>query len=505
VIDDELERLRRANPVQHRTGERLSAPHTAAFRAAIEAPSHRRGLTRAATSHGPRHESRLALVAAAVALVALPATLLTRSDNAEIIVRTPTTNESLLDGDETLPTTLPAIPTTDPTTVRTTVPITREGGLRPTATTVQEPQDDLTPTVDDAPTPPSTTTSDATTTTQAVSATTVATTQAPGSASLPATPPTPSPPSESASEPATDVADTTPPTKTETAPAASSPANTSPANSSPANTSPANSSPATTQPDSPSTTTTTAAPEPSAQRSIPATSGPFDPTTDLLMVTFDFAHLDDAHATVATHELVTTYDVAPIVVAGTAAPESAWFTHEYDEAMSAAWGTSWLDAGDNRSSAVTDATNQWLATIDAGGEVWIAEGGVSDFTAAVLVEVRAQRPTLDSSAVVHVIRHSSRNWDATQPADRQLIEAHTDIVDIDDGNLLNDTADLQGPSNIFEQLALAGPSADAWTTAFELMPASELDFSDTVTVLHALGVGLDVIADADDFAAVTMT
>jgi len=221
VIDDELERLRRANPVQHRTGERLSrlsAPHTAAFRAAIEAPSHRRGLTRAATSHGPRHESRLALVAAAVALVALPATLLTRSDTAEIIVKTPTTNASLLDGNETLPTTLPAIPTTDPATVRTTVPITREGGLQPIATTVQKPQDDLTPTVDDAPPPPPTTTSDATTTTQAVSATTVATTQAPGSASLPATPPTPSPPSESASELATDVADTTPPTKAERPP-----------------------------------------------------------------------------------------------------------------------------------------------------------------------------------------------------------------------------------------------------------------------------------------------
>ena len=139
-------------------------------------------------------------------------------------------------------------------------------------------------------------------------------------------------------------------------------------------------------------------------------------------------------------------------------------------------------------------------TIDAGGHVWIAEGGVSDFTAEVLREMLDQRPGLGTAEVVHLLQHAARNHDATSPENLALVEAATDYVWIDDGNSLNGTAGLNGASDGFETSALAGPHAAGWAVAFQAMSADELDFSDTVTVLHVLGVGIDQVASPADFA-----
>jgi hypothetical protein len=52
-------------------------------------------------------------------------------------------------------------------------------------------------------------------------------------------------------------------------------------------------------------------------------------------------------------------------------------------------------------------------------------------------------------------------------------------------------------------------AADRWLAAIDTgggyLSAQSLDFSDTVTVLHIIGVGTDVVADADDFATAFMT
>ncbi len=71
---------------------------------------------------------------------------------------------------------------------------------------------------------------------------------------------------------------------------------------------------------------------------------------------------------------------------------------------------------------------------------------------------------------------------------------------IDDGNGANDTADLNRSSSAFETAALAGRRGAGWSAAFGHLPASELDFSDTVEVLYILGVGIDEVADPDGFA-----
>ena len=104
-----------------------------------------------------------------------------------------------------------------------------------------------------------------------------------------------------------------------------------------------------------------------------------------------------------------------------------------------------------------------------------------------------------------VVHQSARNEEETRAGDLDLVRANTTAVRIDDGNNLNDTADFNGASNAFETAALAGRHRDAWVAAFDYYDASSLDFSDTVTVLDVLGIGLDQIADADDFANVVIS
>lgn len=251
----------------------------------------------------------------------------------------------------------------------------------------------------------------------------------------------------------------------------------------------------TSSPTSGQTTADTRAPS----QPIPP-DGPFDPAIDLLVLHFDHAHLDDGHAAVAALEIATAFGATTHVVSGTNDADFDGHVHDYVPVMGAAWGDRWLDAGADRSDAVDRSLEVWLDTIDAGGRIWVAEGGVSAFTAEVLRWLHRQRPGLDTSAAVSVVQHSDRNEAESTPDDLRFVRASTDYQRIGDGNDANETADLNQQSEAFEAAALAGRHRGAWSVAFEYLPAAELDFSDTVEVLHIVGVGTDEVADPDGFA-----
>lgn len=248
--------------------------------------------------------------------------------------------------------------------------------------------------------------------------------------------------------------------------------------------------------------TTSAAPAAAAgsTESVTPIAGPFNPVADLLVLHYDFAHLDDGHAAMTAREIVTWFDLDPLVVAGTQATESNSYVHPYEQMMNAAWTGVWLDAGATRAASIATAADRWLATLDAGGHVWVADGGVSDFTAEVAGEVQRRRPAVDLATRLHVVQHSQRNEDATRSDDLEFVRGNSEYVRIDDGNGPNGSADLNGPSGSFEAAASGGDTAPAWVVAFNYMSAGELDFSDTVELLHIVGLGTDDIANADDFA-----
>ncbi len=249
------------------------------------------------------------------------------------------------------------------------------------------------------------------------------------------------------------------------------------------------------------TTTTEPDTSESATAALP-TGGPFAGGTDLLTVHLDFANNDDAHAAVATAEVTKTMGVEALVVAATQAEESTNYVQPYDDVLQAAWGNDWIDAGGSRADAVNQAADEWLATIDNGGRVWVAEGGVSDFTAEVLREIVRRRPELEATLVdrVQIVHHNHRNMNETQADELSFVQSASSFEKIDDGNGENKSAKLTGATDGFETAADTGELSDAWSAAFATRPASELDFSDVVTVLHVLGVGLDEVATPSDFA-----
>ena len=471
MIENELTALRRVNPVAERDVAALVAAHRSAFVDAIAETSTQ---TRPPDSVAVAEETATVrpsrfnlLVAAAAALVILvfPTLLLAsamRNDNDRQILNEPPTEEPAIwvepnrpdedpDSESELFVPVPSSSTdtsADSTTASTTAPTT-SSSLPPTTS--------IAPSAGAAGAPP---------VPPAASTSTSSSPASTNTATDPAPPPTPGVSPDTTPPSGDPSSRTTPPTEA-----------------------------------SAGTTTTTVSPPTTTE---PAPSGdasqPFDPERDLLVVTLDFAMRDDGHAAVATREIATSRELDVLIVAGTAATDSGASVQEYDVVMSAAWGSNWLDATADRAGAVAEAADRWLATIDRGGVVRVGEGGVSDFTADVVRELQRRRPALDTTATIQVVHHSGRNEDETRSGDLDLVRSDTSYQRIDDGNSANGTADLNGASNAFESAALAGAHAGAWTVAFDYRPAASLDFSDTVTALHILGVGLDEVADPDGFA-----
>lgn len=227
----------------------------------------------------------------------------------------------------------------------------------------------------------------------------------------------------------------------------------------------------------------------------------FDRSVDLLVVHLDFAERSDSYAAAATYEVVQWFDLDPLVVAGTQDPASGVPVDGYATAMDATFARNWLDAGTDRMSALDVSADRWLSTLDAQGQVWIAEGGASDFTADVVNEIAKRRPGLDTQTHIHVVQHRSGHEQDAMVDALAIVREQTNYQRVDDGANANTTADLSGESEGFEAAVTSGTNREQWQAAFDFASTSELDFSDVVALLEVLNVSIEHVADAADFAA----
>ncbi len=233
------------------------------------------------------------------------------------------------------------------------------------------------------------------------------------------------------------------------------------------------------------------------------TNGRFDRGRDLLALHYDHViHRDGGHATVAAREIVNDLGIAPIVVGGAYSASNTRYNAESEVVMDTTWGPNgWLNAHADRAGAVSAAAQRWTEAIADGDEVWVAEGGQSDYTADVVREVAEALPSVDLGNRIHVVQHSLANERKTSWNDLSYLLTTIDYIKIDDGNDDNATADLNRFDEHFIDAALDGPFAPAWSAAFDYLdPYHDLDFSDTVEVLHIIGVGRNIVADPEDFA-----
>ena len=234
------------------------------------------------------------------------------------------------------------------------------------------------------------------------------------------------------------------------------------------------------------------------------TSGAFDRNRDLVALHFDHApDPDDGHAAAAGYIVTQELDLNVLVVGGA---YGVWNATRYvpasERLMFSIWGNQWLDAHNNRSSAVSVATSRWAEVLASGGDVWIAESGQSDFTADVVRAIQQQFPEIHTASRIHLIQHSQWNEDHADASDLSFVRSNTRYVRIADGNNPNSTADFRSetPHN-FVNAASSGRYSGIWDTAFDyLSPFEKLDFSDTVELMHILGIGVGTIATVEQFA-----
>lgn len=231
----------------------------------------------------------------------------------------------------------------------------------------------------------------------------------------------------------------------------------------------------------------------------------FNRQRDLVAIHFDHApDRDDGHAAVAALMVRDKMGLNVQVVAGTYGVYSAGrYDAESERVMAAVWGSEWLNAHSNRNGSINAAVNRWTSTLAAGGSVWVAEGGPSDFTAEVVRRINRNHSEFNTRQRIHVIQHSDWNEDHALAADLNYTRNNTNYVKINDGNDPNSTADFRFESNIngpFVARAQSSSYASQWGVAFNyLTPADKLDFSDTVEIMHIVGLGVSVIRDVNEF------
>ncbi|MFK7858466.1 MAG: hypothetical protein AB8B64_06590 [Granulosicoccus sp.] len=214
---------------------------------------------------------------------------------------------------------------------------------------------------------------------------------------------------------------------------------------------------------------------------------------DLLALHYDNCpDRDDGHAIVSAKAVLDKVNLQnTIVVNGTC---GASIRNRYQPSsvnvLRAVWGSNWLDSFNRESSAVATSADRWAATLANGDDVWVAEGGPSDFTAKVLRRIGQIYPSANRKRV-RVIQHSAGqnfNERLTSAAGIRLVKQVADYRAIPDGNKPNNgSADLNTKSASFLNIARQSRYSNEWDVAFDYLdPDVKLDFSDTVELLYII-------------------
>ena len=248
-----------------------------------------------------------------------------------------------------------------------------------------------------------------------------------------------------------------------------------------------------------------------------AQSPRYDFERDLLLVQYDFkTDIDDLHSAAAFATLVSNSKYADLsyhAVAGAYGIQEGLYVPPV-ELMELVFGEKWSDAHSDFDQALTEVATITLKTLDQQGEIWIAEGGQSDFSAALVMVIQKERPELSTVNRIHIVQHAGWNEEVTSQDKLVFVKEQTSYQKIPDGNAVgNGTPGFRSDQII----AVADYISDErllsiWQLAIDLgnqyngkqgrylnesVQAGGLDFSDFSEVCWILG--LQDLKDAEDF------
>ncbi|XPF95728.1 RICIN domain-containing protein [Colwellia sp. RE-S-Sl-9] len=165
--------------------------------------------------------------------------------------------------------------------------------------------------------------------------------------------------------------------------------------------------------------------------------GRFDKSKDLLLCNYDGKpDEDDLHSVAGLATMLSDARFSGVQIhctAGAYGIQGGTFLEE-NNLFNLAFGDRWASAHNNYNNAVDQAYNKVATTLNAGGDIWVAEAGQSDFTADVVRKVKSEMPSINTNNRIHVVQHSDWNEDQTTPADLTYTKNNTDYNKIADGN-----------------------------------------------------------------------
>jgi hypothetical protein len=179
-----------------------------------------------------------------------------------------------------------------------------------------------------------------------------------------------------------------------------------------------------------------------------------------------------------------------------------------------AFGENWSDAHADFDRAVNNVKEIAKTVLENSGDLWIADAGQSDFSAALVRALAAELPDFNPAERIHIVQHSDWNEEVTSRDALRYVKETADYHKIPDGNATgNGTPGFRSPERIDLDSYISDEHLlSVWELAIDLsnryngaegrylnetIEAGGLDFSDFAEVCWIFG--MEEIRDAEDF------
>ena len=141
-----------------------------------------------------------------------------------------------------------------------------------------------------------------------------------------------------------------------------------------------------------------------------------------------------------------------------------------NELFDISFGSNWSDAHADFARALKEETALVMKTLKEGGNIWIAEGGQSDFTASLIRNIKSNQPSVQTTKCIHVVQHSDWNENVTSPDNLLYVKANSSYIKIPDGNVVgNGSPGLKTTEKINLQKYISNPGLlHIWNLALEI-------------------------------------
>lgn len=233
----------------------------------------------------------------------------------------------------------------------------------------------------------------------------------------------------------------------------------------------------------------------------------FEIHKDILLTQFDCkTDVDDLHTVAAFNSLIKNEKFKKlnfIAVAGAYGIQEGLYVPP-NSLFQKTFGNKWVDAHSNRKLALNKVFKAAKETLNNNGNIWIAEGGQSDFSALLIMKLMKEKFPFPINKKIHIVQHSDWNEEVTTPELLEYVKKNILYFKIPDGNVIdNGSPCFRTPNFTLWKNIKNKDNLDIWSHAIELgnkyngvdnrynneaIANNGLDFSDLSEICWILGI-----------------